>query len=519
MSMPTSIVSINDDTLMLIIDAILDLAPQRTNLYYGRLPNPVRNLLPLSLTCKHLRDQCLPIIFREAFSTRKGMQPRNIRKYVMILYLRDKMPDDFDSNDAGKTINLRKYIFNLSTFPALRRLVLEFSRRPSQMLLRAASAPPTLDDLVIECARLDGPRLSGFSRFTYLRRLTLSKHLSSEPPPQEELDNVRSYLHILSTQLDELEVSGDFCELRTLADTSWPRLRSLTMTGHVLVWDQTDLPSAVARMPCLRTFHMDFSVYYRSPWFPLPPFLYAPRTQREGLDSTRKSFLEALPHLTSLALSNVVYPYDAILDHLPERLVTLKVLARKDPFSYAAWDEGAATVIPRWYGHNPVSLSTAFHIVRQTSQMPALTELVLSLDRTPPSELVHEISKSCPHLTVLELVHREYGQMIFGDERGDAMADALLGLRKLQTLRISVAYVFPNGQMMLADSDNMAPFQHFVEMLAQRMMKLRFVWITCLRNLRWHIHMGSTIHWYRYVIYVDSRGRPYARGEFLLNGF
>ncbi|KII92622.1 hypothetical protein PLICRDRAFT_37401 [Plicaturopsis crispa FD-325 SS-3] len=519
MPMPASIVSANDDTLMLIIDAILDLTPQRTNLHYGRLLNPVRNLLPLSLTCKRLREQCLPIIFRQSSSRRRRMHPRSIRKYIQTLHLRD--------SEAVKTISLRGYIFNLSTFPALRRLVLQFSGRPSQMLLRAASTVPTLDDLDIECARFDGPRLFGLSRFTHLRRLALSIYLPPEPSPNKEVNNVRSYLHSLSPQLEELEVLGDFCGMCTLADTSWPRLHSLTMTGHAPGWDKTDIPTTVARMPCLRTLNMDFSVCRQNPSSNIPPFLYLPRTQCEGLDVARMPFPEALPHLTSLTLSQVAYPFDAILDHLPERLVSLKVLARKDTIPHSFWDERPFILRSEWRGYNPLSLSTAFRVAHRIAQMPALTELVLSLDCVPPPELVQAISRSCPRLTVLELADKEYGQWAYGEEQEhgvfsslDAMADALCGLRELQTLRISVAYFSPTGQVMLAErDDDLAPFHHFVEMLAQRMVHLKFVWITCLRYLKWQLSSArSVIDWYRYVIYVDGRGRPYARGEFLLSG-
>ncbi|KII83874.1 hypothetical protein PLICRDRAFT_430093 [Plicaturopsis crispa FD-325 SS-3] len=281
------------------------------------------------------------------------------------------------------------------------------SGAPSNALLLAASNIPTLDELSVKARRWQGPQLSAFSHFTHLRRLGLFvgkwPHSGTIYYDQmSELLNVQAYLRVLAPQLFELEISGDICELSTLVSNSWPHLRSLTMSGHGTTWTQAALTTAVARMPSLRKLHMNLAAPCKGPWQQPSAFIYSSPNHASPV-----RLPEVLPHLESLALSNVHTPSDTILDQLPDCLVCLHVLANYDyirsydPQTYLLW--------PRRY---PLSEPDAFRIVQHTARMKALTELMLSLDFLPTVQLVRAIAASSPHLRVLQLEYTRYNERI-----------------------------------------------------------------------------------------------------------
>ncbi|KII83886.1 hypothetical protein PLICRDRAFT_179922 [Plicaturopsis crispa FD-325 SS-3] len=380
-------------------------------------------------------------------------------------------------------------------------------------MLHAASSAPNLIEVIVEDARLGGPQLSAFSTFTRLRRLALSagRRPPNVPPWtfRGESTNVKAYLGILAPQLTDLEISGDLCDLSTLAQNSWPHLRSLIMTGHAPARRYTELSTVAARMPGLRAMHMNFSVYCEGPWAQPPAFIYsAPPTATEQ----SPSFATTLPCIESLALSNVYLSYDTILEQLPDRLVSLRILACHD-FPPAGTPDNVET--PRWPRRFPLSEPNAFRIVHRTSCMVALTELFLALDFLPTPGLVRAIAESCPQLRVLELDYKLYDEPHKAPgpfHSFSSMSDALSLLGSLIELHISVVCLDATYPVFAEDGDHstIGQFFPFVESLAHRMPALVTVWLSYNVNSSYII---KPVGWYKFIVEVDSQGKPVVRHE------
>ncbi|KII83868.1 hypothetical protein PLICRDRAFT_429853 [Plicaturopsis crispa FD-325 SS-3] len=405
----------------------------------------------------------MPSMLREMYSTQRGIWPQSVWKYVVILRLRDRLPRSVERIDVSR------YPAALPFFVALRRLSLRVEHRDTlDALLHAAGSVPNLNDLAIEHARLDGPPLSALSRLTRLRRLAIS---IDKPPRemceeklQEELQNVHECLRILSAHLHELETSADICPLETLADHAWPQLRTLIMTGHSPAYGHMSVSASVARMPCLRVLHLNFSAYCESPFWAQPPiFLYSTPSPRPPTPLPA-----ALPHLESLVLSNVYQPSDTILDQLPAQLTCLRVFACKD---FMLSNRGGYSSLA-WPQRFPLSEPQAFRVVQHTSRMAALTELALALSFLPTPELVRAVAAACPQLTVLELAYSGYDTRKFTTDTMsfpslDTLHDALCLLRALHVLRISVADTSAPGRPQFMNLRNWVVFIPFLEALAR----------------------------------------------------
>ncbi|KII83871.1 hypothetical protein PLICRDRAFT_429988 [Plicaturopsis crispa FD-325 SS-3] len=504
--------TLNDDVIHLILKDIVDTTFITEYSNSEKTPrNPGRNLLPLSLACKALREHCLPIIFRDLYSSRRGVAPKSLWKYVGVLHLRDRVPRG-DESGAQQHIDIDVYVDILQSFPALRRLALKIkSATLAEAILLAASSVPTLDELAITATRWEGPQLSAFSRFTHLRSLTLSVGRWPHNTPyfyqEEEMYNVHAYLGLLASQLSHLEISSDICALSTLAEISWPHLISLEMTGHNLPREQIDVSTAVGRMPYLRALHMAIAAPCEGPWDQPPALIYGSPSHN---GSSPPSLPTILPSLESLALSNVYATSDTILDELPESLVSLRVLAcytvirSRRPWTRFRW--------PRRYSlPEPV----AYRVVHHTARMSALTELVLALDFLPTPELVRAIAKSCPQLTMLELEYTRYYEEFALPTQSpylDSMRDKLSHLEGLQELHISVADLTPT-EAIFASSSNIVPrFLPFLESLASSLPKLAKIWLTYnVESL-----VPTPVFWYKFLVEVDRAGKPYVRGEVVL---
>ncbi|KII83869.1 hypothetical protein PLICRDRAFT_46627 [Plicaturopsis crispa FD-325 SS-3] len=234
---------LNEDVITLVIQATLCSAPIGPNLEsttrYRR-----RSLLPLSQACRHLREYCLPFMFREVYSTPRGIYPRSIWKYIVILHLRDRLPSSVERFDVSP------YVDVLPSLVALRRLVLHVDPGITfDALLRAAGSTPHLYDLFLEDTQLAFPPLSSSPGLNHLRRLSISiatpPRNMSEDELRAELQNVHECMRTLSAHLQDLEIPADICPLRTLADHSWPQLRALVMTGHAPAYGRTTVSAAV----------------------------------------------------------------------------------------------------------------------------------------------------------------------------------------------------------------------------------------------------------------------------------
>ncbi|KII95820.1 hypothetical protein PLICRDRAFT_230817 [Plicaturopsis crispa FD-325 SS-3] len=459
-SISSSFINLDVDVVTMVLEALIQTTIPPHGQPYRTPRNPARALLPLSLTCKGLRDQTLPWIFRDVYCWPRGPWPQSLRRYIRIAHLRDQVMRDDD--EEGTRIDITQYVGLLPTFTALRTLVLNFSGRPMNTLLQSALGAPSLEALCIEGARLDGCRLPAFSHFTMLRRLVLSVNFPprGEIDNEEECQNVAFYLRHLSASLHELETAGDLCKFSALSTLRWPCLKSLTMTDHPPL-EPMSLPAVIVNMPVLHTLHMNFSVHCDGPWRQTPPFVYIPIAAATP---------HSLPNLRSLALSNVSgLPHDCILENLPRSLTSLRVSAFRD-------DPGLTSgVMAYWPSLRPLSPLDALRLVRCAAQMPELVSLAVSLSLPPSLELVQEVVSACPQLRFLELQDSNYGvrnSYPVPLVPLEIMSDTLSRLVHLREVRISVVDV---KAFIPASRRFMEPYVQFAESLAKSLARLKLV--------------------------------------------
>ncbi|KAK7059828.1 hypothetical protein R3P38DRAFT_2838085 [Favolaschia claudopus] len=390
----------------------------------------VINLIPLSVTCRALRLEIRPYIFRSVYnwSRDEACWPESVWELIREVHLRDRQIRH------PKAIHLSNTLLEaLPRLPALTKVTLSIEQSIPASILISLSQSPQLTTLEIQGARLDGsglilpetvfPQLDTLiiSVWTITARATLRKvHRATE------LQNVALLLQCVSWRLRTLKVSGDLISSAFLA-IAWPCLQNFTLTEHPPS-PYYSAPRLVSHMPQLQELAFLYTAdLARSDEGEFqPPFTIGSRDGEKLATS-----------LSSVRLSNCT-PQDPIFTQLPPNLTGVHIFAARDLY------------VPDLYNPNscpelPLNPTDALAVIARISHLD-LTELTLTLDYWPTPALVNDIAAAFPNLEFLELNYAEYPRYPYpdGDFPDDLCDDAMLGslthLPLLRHLRISLDF-------------------------------------------------------------------------------
>ncbi|KAJ7453582.1 hypothetical protein B0H11DRAFT_2070384 [Mycena galericulata] len=387
-------------------------------------------LIPVSSTCRYLREHAKPWIFRKMYNwSRDGddVWPDTLWPVIVEAHLRN------NSIRHPKPIALSTAIFRaLPSMSSLKKVTLRLDIPISSEILMALSLVPHLTSLDISQARLDGPSLS-FPQHCFISLATLSITIwkftavvsPREVDPQSEWDNVVTLLRTVSGSLTSFSISGDLLSPDFLS-LKWPLLKRFTVTEHTPV-PYLLVPEIISQMPVL----FELSILYSSDLTRSPEELRPPFTLGT-LDS--RPLTAGCAHLRSVTLSNL-QPADPIFAQLPVTLEAVHIVAARDLYI----PEDSA---PRWTQEFPLTPLTALTVLEHMSHLTELAELTLTLDHFPTPALISVIAAGFPSLRFLELGCLNYlrDPLFFGDVRDEALLEPLAQLTSLTHLRISLDF-------------------------------------------------------------------------------
>ncbi|KAJ7083973.1 hypothetical protein B0H15DRAFT_402094 [Mycena belliarum] len=386
-------------------------------------------LIPLSETCRYLRAQTKPQIFRHVYNWSRAdgaVWPDTLWPFITEARLRHH------SIRHPKPISVSTELFQaLPLMPSLTKVVLSLEWVPAELLV-ALSLVPQLNNLEIEQARLDGPSLhltrSSFASLESLRiciwRYT-ANIATRVVDSRSENDNLAELLRAVHGRLTILSISGDLLSPHFLS-LQWPLLRKFVVTEHTPT-PYLSVPELTTRMPALRELSVLFSAdLVRTGSELRPPFTLG------NLDGPLLS--DSSPHLHTVTLSNL-QPDDPIFSQLPRDLDALHIRAACDLYI-------SARSARRSLQEAALTSSTVFNVVRHIARLTNLTELTLTLDYFPTPALIDIVASACPGLRVLELGYLRYGRgdVYVEDVRDDALLQPLARLTRLAHLRISLDF-------------------------------------------------------------------------------
>ncbi|KII90201.1 hypothetical protein PLICRDRAFT_40395 [Plicaturopsis crispa FD-325 SS-3] len=484
-----ALVNLHDDALHGIIEMVyLD----QHKVFVSHLQTP-RNrgavLLPLSMTCRRLRRQVSPWIFQEVYAWPE-VWPASICCYFRKLHLRDVA---YARSSSKLSINLAPALPTIPTMVALTHVVLTVAGSPPAELLSAIASAPRISSLELLDVRLDNIDASAFAPLRTLDRLRI--HINVDRPAdldyEKERQTVDGIVHSLSETIACFEIPGDLIDLACIANASWPRLKTLKLTGHPPSCIPLHMATVVSRMPRLRTLGLEFSSTVR---YHIPPYVYCPA----AVDNV--SLESVVPDLESLSLSNVFCREDRVLDQIPRGVSVLRIQALMDPLEPAEyWFKKL-----QWQPLSPLSASAAYHVIQRASCLEGLRELSLTLEDIPSPTLVRKVASACPHLAALELQQAQFTQKF--DYLDDAVwateeyVDAIRGfIPGLQVFRISMQFDVEDGSEQF-DPHNMCA-QYFATHAVPTLQKLGLMYrrVTAASN-------GRLESWHDYNIIRDPRG-------------
>ncbi|KAJ7287204.1 hypothetical protein C8J57DRAFT_1653110 [Mycena rebaudengoi] len=237
-------------------------------------------LIPLSATCRYMRHQTMPWIFREVYNwsrTDSDVWPQNLWQFFVELHLRDyavrlDLPITLSDGTLGA----------LRMMPALNKVTLRMETPISIAILHAVALAPNLTSLEIHQARLDGSPAPFELPFSSLESLMIC--ISGFQGPRAGARDI----------LVNREVEAD--NMVTL-------LRAVNM---------------ISQMPALRELSVLF--VRRDVGQPRPLGTFA----GQPLSAT-------CPHLNSVTLPNIE-PTDPIFAQLPVFLDALHLMGARDQF-------------------------------------------------------------------------------------------------------------------------------------------------------------------------------------------
>ncbi|KAK7059814.1 hypothetical protein R3P38DRAFT_2837999 [Favolaschia claudopus] len=388
-------------------------------------------IIPLSMTCRTLRERLRSFIFRSVYNWNREEEvwPESTWGLIRQVTLRDQQIRH------PQPIKLRSALFDtLPRLPALTKAILVIDQTVPSQLLIALSQAPQLNELEIQQARLDDAGLC-FPKTSFLQLEIMTISVWTSPTKatvrvakiERELHNVVLLLQSVSQKLKALKISGDLISSMFLA-ISWLHLESFAVTEH------TPSPYYSARrlishMPCLKELSMLYTAdLTRTDGQLKPPFTYGA--------SDGKKLATVAPRLSSLRLSNCS-PEDTIFSQLPDALAGLHIYATKD--LYIPHRDN-----PRARLELPLSPSEALAVIKRVSHLWDLADLTLTLDHFPTPALVDVIAVAFPNLEFLELGYPEYrrGKDESDESEDEAMVESLAKFRRLRRLRISIDFEY-----------------------------------------------------------------------------
>ncbi|KAK7014047.1 hypothetical protein R3P38DRAFT_3362817 [Favolaschia claudopus] len=347
-------------------------------------------LLGLSLTCRNLRAQTMPLIFREVYnweSSRGTVWPKSLWPYFKIVHIRDCTI----RNPRKLALSLAT-IHSLAVMPSLTKATVRLDSSIPPALLHSLSLAPSLLRLEIHQARFDGDFPSSPLPFHALDTLLISSSGFRGVASQENVDhskqatNAGSLLRALSCRLTELRISGEFIP-RTFPSIEWLHLRRLAITEHEPS-PYVSVPELVFNMPALRdlevlyTVDMTRAAHMRGRF---PSFHLGEQSGRLLSDRS--------PLLSRVTLGNTL-PDDSIFAQLPACLESLRLLAPVDPYD-------AHMGFPR-DAYCPFNEHTLPKALSHMQHLRDLTELCLDLDSFVKAPIIHHIGLILPQLEILE---------------------------------------------------------------------------------------------------------------------
>ncbi|KAJ7242849.1 hypothetical protein B0H12DRAFT_1221243 [Mycena haematopus] len=385
-------------------------------------------LIPLSETCRWLRTQTLPWIFREVYNwSRNGVVvwPNALWGFFVTINLRDILV----RHPARARLPLSPELFiALPMMQALTKATLRLEGAVPPELMSALSLIPNLSVLEIHQARFDGPFSPVDLLFLSLSSLLICICGFKGVTRVDGIDiatekrNVAMLLHILSDRLTSLKISGDLMspEFPTFC---WPKLQEFTITEHTPT-PFIPVPTLVAHMPALRVLSVLFTAdMTRNTDDLFPPFTLG-TVDGEVLNS---------PHLTSITLSNLEAD-DPIFRQLPASLESFHHLAMRDQYASLTWrphELGEASLLP----------DRVSDVLDRLSHLDHLTELSLTFFMFVSVDVIDAIATKFPGLQSLQLgfaIAMSSAQAIdFVDFRPEAHMAALRRFQFLTHLKIS----------------------------------------------------------------------------------
>ncbi|KAJ7217376.1 hypothetical protein C8J57DRAFT_1395853 [Mycena rebaudengoi] len=427
-----TLVTLPADVLHLVLALLYD--PWVRDEERGRYDHEIcrgRFLLPLSESCRYLREQTLPWIFREVYNWGRpdgSTWPETLLPFFRTVHIRDR------SIRNPRNIPLSSAMSGaLPMMRSLTNVTLCLDTPVPAELLHALSLAPRLTFLEIHHARFDGTAEYSSLPFATLGSLSMciagfkGVVRSEDIDRAKETSNVVTLLKNLSHSLAMLQISGDLLSPEFLS-LRWLKLRKFTITEHTPT-PFVPVPDLASQMPALRELSVLYSADVsrdRDAGDDYPPF-------RLGT-SSGKLLTSGSPLLASVTLSNLE-PTDPIFAQLPRALQSLHLLAMVDGYLPVM---GA----PARLWESPLTKTTALIALENISHLADLTELSLTLDDFATAALIHRVASVFPRLRFLALGNSSYlyGAPWLPDVRDSAILEALQHFPLLTHLRICLNF-------------------------------------------------------------------------------
>ncbi|KAF8127782.1 hypothetical protein K438DRAFT_2000581 [Mycena galopus ATCC 62051] len=406
-----SLITLPTDVLHMVLELLYDPWVREEEMQrYDHEICKGRFLLPLSESCRYMRGQKLPWIFREVYNWDRpdgSVWPETLWSFFRTVHLRDH-----SMRNPGNIAMSPTMFDALPMMRSLTKVTVRLDASVPAELLLALSMAPRLAFLAIHQVRFDGPAPSLSLPFTTLESLLIS------------ISGYQAYITVL-------QISGDLLCLDFLSLT-WPRLRKFTVTEHTPT-PYIPVPDMVSQMPALRELRVLFTADLtrdRDAGDMYPPFMLG---TADGELVTR-----CCPLPASITLSNLE-PTDPVFAQLPRALESLHLLAMVD---------GVLPVRGRparlWAA--PLTHHTVLIALENISHLQDLSELSLTLDDFATASLIHRIASVVPRLRTLELGNSSYlySDKFCFDVRDATILEALQDFPLLTHLRISLNFM--NGE-------------------------------------------------------------------------
>ncbi|RDB15562.1 hypothetical protein Hypma_004141 [Hypsizygus marmoreus] len=483
------LITLDDDVLQAIFDEFNYILR-----YDNKVPVIRPRLLPLSCTCKRLREMLAPSIFKQVTNQRPFVRVSEANEFWPTTIW--KFIETVSINDEQWSMNFETIAFIIPQLPNLKRVSFRMDQPPPKMLLNAI-ALAGISILELADVRLDGPALTEIFSHTKLTHLisTVGRRRPMDLNAADELKHTSDILSIVSKTLVYLKISGDLVSFETLARLDWPCLCTLTLIDHIPYGKVIPLPTVIARMPCLRNLHYNFGAV--STGRRIPPIIF----WYDGQGSAPLAVTH--PHLKSLSLSNI-YPAEHTLDHLPQSLRSLRILALRE--------RTRQDLSGPWYPFSPLREEDAFRIIAKAAFLPDLVDLALTLQGLPTPAVIEAVAKSCPGLRFLEISQGDFELHCAESPYSiESLAEPLACLHHLHELRISVGFGSQLTSSLYRGLKDKTPLYRRMEMagsiFAQKLTNLNTISFS-FGNDGCYYRFQEYVVWCRYSIVSGVDGKP-----------